>query len=350
MPKVSVVIPIYNMEQYLEECVKSVLSQDYENYEMILVNDGSTDASYDIAIQLAALDDRIIVINKENEGVSVARNVGIDCANGEWIMFIDPDDTLQPNLISSLLTQVNEGTDIVACCCTAFDDQLKEADYFFVTDRSFSSFTEKKDLYKQLLDSHYGQPGIAYTAIGVPWGKLYRRDFLNKQYLRFNPRLKRYQDNLFNMYAFFYARTVCYLNQPLYNYRLDHIQKFGKEYRPKYHVYMGDLCEERYICMKQLRLLDDAELREFYCTEMQNHLWSIMKNDIFSPENPMPYKTKKMQAKKLEGRGCFEIFFQKAPNSFSLKNRLKWHLLKGEHYHMISIMIWIRRVGRKQNQ
>ncbi len=345
MPEISIVIPVYNMEQYLETCIKSVQLQDYEDYEVIIVDDGSTDTSASIASRLAEQDSRIQLICKENEGVSIARNTGMDQATGKWIMFVDPDDTLQPNLISSLLSQIKDETDIVACCCNAFDEQTDETDYFFATDRTFVTFDEKKDLYKQLLSSRYGQPGAVFTAIGVPWGKLYRREFLNEHCLNFNPRLRRYQDNLFNMYAFYYARIICYINQPLYNYRLEHIQKYGKEYKPGYHNYIGALCEERYICMKRLGLLDDAELREFYCREMQNHLWSIMRYDIFSPENPMSFREEKSQASELYKKNCFEVLFEKMPKGFTLKNQIKWHLMKGKHYRMIYMILLLRNIG-----
>ena len=94
MPKVSVIIPVYNVEKYLVECLNSVTNQTLKDIEIICVNDGSTDNSADILDNYAQKDSRIIVIHKENEGVSVARNLGIDKSTGEYLMFVDSDDIL----------------------------------------------------------------------------------------------------------------------------------------------------------------------------------------------------------------------------------------------------------------
>ena len=90
-PKVSVIIPIYNVERYVEKCVQSIIGQDYNNIEIILVNDGSPDKSDDIIRRMAAEDSRIVIVEQDNKGVSSARNAGIDIASGEWITFIDGD-------------------------------------------------------------------------------------------------------------------------------------------------------------------------------------------------------------------------------------------------------------------
>ena len=97
MIKFSVIVPIYNVEEYIEECVSSVLRQTYSNFELILVNDGSPDSSLEIIIRLSKRDDRIIVINKkENEGVALARSTGLSQAVGNFVLYLDGDDQLVP--------------------------------------------------------------------------------------------------------------------------------------------------------------------------------------------------------------------------------------------------------------
>ena len=92
MPKLSIIVPVYNVDKYLERCIRSILNQTYENFEIILVNDGSTDNSGIICENYSKVDSRIRVIHKKNEGVSSARNIGVDNAKGKYIGFIDPDD------------------------------------------------------------------------------------------------------------------------------------------------------------------------------------------------------------------------------------------------------------------
>lgn len=104
LPKVSVIIPVYNVEKYLIECLKSIVNQSYKNLEIILVDDGSPDNSGKICDEYATCDTRIKVIHKENGGVSCARNVGLDLASGEYICFVDPDDWLEYNALELCFT------------------------------------------------------------------------------------------------------------------------------------------------------------------------------------------------------------------------------------------------------
>lgn len=115
-PLISVIIPIYNVEQYVSQCIDSIINQTYRNIQVILVDDGSCDASADICDRYALLDDRIYVIHKINEGVSVARNVGIDVSRGEFIIFIDADDWLDTSALKNLVTIIEEqSADVVTC-------------------------------------------------------------------------------------------------------------------------------------------------------------------------------------------------------------------------------------------
>jgi len=114
--KISIIVPVYNTAKYLPDCLDSIINQTYRNLEIILVNDGSTDNSPTIIKQYAEKDNRIIVINQENSGQSVARNVGITKATGDYISFIDSDDKIKPNFIKELLTAYNSTGTILSVC------------------------------------------------------------------------------------------------------------------------------------------------------------------------------------------------------------------------------------------
>ena len=198
---VTIVVPIYNMEKYLDRCIQSILKQDYENIEIILVNDGSIDNSLDICKKYKKDNNNIIIIDKKNEGVSIARNEGIKNAKGEWIMFVDPDDYLENNIVSTLVNSARNSEDIVSCSCKIDKGNIITDAHFFKKSFIACTLEDKERLFLQLLDLNYEQVN-AYTAIGVPWAKIYRTDFFNKNNLLFDRKLKRMQDNIFNVYAY----------------------------------------------------------------------------------------------------------------------------------------------------
>ena len=114
-PKISVIVPVYKAEEYLEECVRSVLVQTYRDFELILVEDGSPDRCGEICDRLAEGDDRITVIHKKNEGVSIARNTGIAQAKGVYLTFVDSDDTIEEGFLEAALSKLEiSGADLSA--------------------------------------------------------------------------------------------------------------------------------------------------------------------------------------------------------------------------------------------
>ena len=224
--RISVIIPIYNAEAYLAACLDSVLAQNRADIEILLIDDGSTDGSAEICRRYAGGHPAFRYFRRQNAGVAVARNFGVGEARGDLIMFVDADDLLAPGAIEALLACMDSETDIACCTCTAFSEKtgLNAQQHFFAGDFSASTPQEKEKLFLQLMNMHAGQPGEKkYTAIGVPWGKLYRASLLWDNGLSFPPGLTKLEDNIFNMYAFTLARKVVYIDHPLYRYRVDHI-------------------------------------------------------------------------------------------------------------------------------
>lgn len=225
---ISVVITTYNVSKYVQLCLRSVQEQTYSNLEIIVVDDGSTDDTLTKINEIALSDNRIKVFSQINSGVSVARNYGIDNAHGDFIMFVDGDDMVEKNIVSELYSHVQPTTDVVICCCKCFNEDYSSENHFFAKDLNIASLKEKEILYLQLMNGEEGQPdkSSAFTAIGVPWGKLYRLDMLKQKHIKFDSTLRRMQDNIFNMYVFNEARVIYYLDYPLYRYRLDHISNY----------------------------------------------------------------------------------------------------------------------------
>lgn len=305
---VSVVVPIYNAERYLEESINSILEQTYDKLQIILVNDGSTDNSWEICKKLEKDDSRITAVTQKNGGVSVARNKGMELATGEWMMFVDPDDILDKNIVSTLLNETTNSVDIVISSCYGFDNNGKKRAHFFAEDRTFKD--DKLDLYLQLLEVSYGQTGELFTAIGVPWGKLYRRDFLKKYNLKFDPKLRRMQDNIFNMYAFYYANEIKYIDRPLYYYRLENISSFGKKNKRNFEKIFRPVIEARYNGLKNLNLYSNPQIYRMYVNESADIFINIINNRIL--------EDRKMNVKELKNKDYFKDFYT---NKNIIKNK-----------------------------
>lgn len=222
-PAISVIIPIYNQQAYIGGCLDSLLKQDFWDFEVLAVDDGSTDASAAVIARYADRDPRIRLIGQSNGGVSSARNAGLDHARGTWICFIDPDDHVANDYLRTLhdaCIRTNDTPDIVMSTCIACDEEHKARQRFFPESFTACTMEEKQPLFHQLLDGSYLQSKGFVTAIGVPWGKLYRHTFITGNGLRFDPQLSRMEDNLFNIQAFHAARRIVYLDYAGYYYRV----------------------------------------------------------------------------------------------------------------------------------
>lgn len=206
-PLISVIIPVYNGEKYLKEAIMSVTNQDCKDLEIIIVNDGSSDNSLKIAEALASEDSRIRVISKENGGVSVARNVGIDAAKGEYISFLDADDLWDKKFFSlETVTFIkdNETSDIFGFNSDCFDTDFNILDTYRVYDWVINGGKDKA------VDTFYW---IHFSSF------LYKLDFLNKYNIRFPQGVKYSEDEYFRATCLYYSELVTCKDIIIFNYR-----------------------------------------------------------------------------------------------------------------------------------
>ena len=224
MPKVSVVVPCYKVEQYLPQMIDSLLEQTLRDLEVVLVDDGSPDRSGAICDEYAAKDNRIKVIHKPNGGVGAARNDGLDAATGDWIIFCDSDDYLEPESLEKLAQKGEQtGADVVfGDVDLVFEDKVKPAIFYkeeFVTDdRQTIDCLIEADFYKYYcFNPPEGGPAFGY---GGPWNKLVRRSLLLENDIRFDLRVKGiFDDLIYTAYIFAAAKKVAYVHVPVYGYR-----------------------------------------------------------------------------------------------------------------------------------
>lgn len=207
MPLISIIVPVYNVEKYLERCVGSIISQTYENQEIILVNDGSPDKSGEICDTFAQIDSRIEVYHKENGGLSDARNFGVEHSSGEYIAFIDSDDYIAPNYIEYLLSLIKKyNADISACYMT--ETYGYTADYRTNDEFQNEQLLTGKEACLKLF-------GNLYSVLVTAWGKLYRSDIVKKYIF---PVGKIHEDEATTCKYYYEATRVAVGNRCLYAY------------------------------------------------------------------------------------------------------------------------------------
>ena len=209
---ISIIVPVYNVEEYLKECIDSILNQTYKNLEIILVNDGSTDKSGSICEDYAKVDSRIKVVHKKNGGLSDARNLGLDRALGEYVIFIDSDDYIDQRMCEILLNYANKySVDIVSCNFKrVFENNIIEFNVPLFKEK-IKIFTNDEVLEKYFLTL---APEIFAT-----WNKLYKKSlFFTDEKIRFP--VNRLHEDIATTYRLYAeSKKVVLLNELLYNYR-----------------------------------------------------------------------------------------------------------------------------------
>lgn len=211
-PEISVIVPVYNAERWLRRCVDSILNQTFADFELLLVDDGSTDASGAICDEYVASDPRVHVFHKPNGGVSSARNVGLDNAQGEWISFIDADDWIYPDMLQ-ILSKASVDNEIVFFSVTEFFDDGTKVEYIAKECQTYiAKGAQQSILYLKNNEAHY--PFFGFT-----WSKLFRRDIIEQNNIRFIDGFAFYEDEIFTDEYCKNVNRLRILSSPLYYYR-----------------------------------------------------------------------------------------------------------------------------------
>lgn len=217
MVKISIIIPIYNVEKYLRECLDSLINQTFKDIEIICINDGSTDSSLSILEDYAQKDNRIILINQENQGQGVARNNGIDISKGEYIAFVDPDDFIELDAFQILYDYTKTNADVIQ-----FDWYAKMENGECHKNTFFSEFM-KKSGFNFLPVAEFDLSDFSklnfYDFGYAVWHRIYSANFIKNNNIRFAP-YRQCEDMIFTLKALILANKILYLNKYLYNYRI----------------------------------------------------------------------------------------------------------------------------------
>ena len=208
-PTVSIIVPVYNAEATISRCIESIINQEYRDFELLLIDDGSIDSSGTICDRYAAEDSRIRLIHKENTGVSEARNMALDLACGTYLQFLDSDDWITPNATRLFVEEAER-----------YHCDMVISDFYRVVGKRVAQKGDIDDdcvLTQEEFSAHMLQnPADFYY--GVLWNKLYRRDIVEKYHLRMNPQISWCEDFMFNLEYIRHAEVFYALQVPVYYY------------------------------------------------------------------------------------------------------------------------------------
>lgn len=243
--KVSIIVPVYKTpEPYLRQCIESLTAQTLREIEILLIDDGSPDNSGAVCDEYAAVDSRISVIHQENQGVSVARNVGIERATGIFITFVDADDWLPENAMAALVACANEYDIVIGDYYYVCNGKTRH-ERFFRQDVSDEEKVSPPWLIGNALGCRvYGLGGGCN--IGVPWGRLFRKAFLVENEISSPVGLKRMQDTVLNIRTFLCSPRIVYCRQPVYYYRA-----WGQSASRAYDPHFSDTAANLLACIRE---------------------------------------------------------------------------------------------------
>lgn len=311
MPKVSIIVPIYNKEHYLEKSINSLLDQTLIDFEVILVNDGSVDNSLDICKKFASQDKRIKVIDQKNGGVSVARNTGLETAKGDYIAFLDPDDWVEQNMYSSMYNNcVETGSEI--CICNYYKDSGEEI--LPVTMNLTNHILNKNEIINEIILNMLAPKDINSrnnSMMGNVWRLLIKKELIDEYSINFPPGIPLMEDLIFCLKAFTKTKKVCIDGGHFYHYC---IQEDSASI-----VYRENRFELLLEVMKIIeRLLEEENLYQLSEQRLNNRYVNLAISSIINEahkDNPNNLSEKVVKIKKI----CSLPQIQKSLSSIDLK-------------------------------
>lgn len=259
MPKVSIIVPIYNSEKCLSRCIESILVQKFTDFELLLVDDGSLDRSGEICDEYAYNDLRIKVFHKGNGGASSARNLGLSKAEGEWIAFVDSDDYLLPSFLDVLIRLIKNDTDL--CICGIIPDYSISSEYKITK----TSFEYEGDVQRYLLLNNCQMSGSLCN-------KLFKRTYIKENQLYLNETIKYREDEEFLLRYMSYVQRVSATEKELYVYIVPNFYKYNNSENLQTSLSM-------YCSVVKIYAGKANKVTDYYQTELYNELLTLLRVD-----------------------------------------------------------------------
>ena len=321
--KISIIIPIYNAEHFLKQCIESILNQTYRELEVILINDGSTDHSLQICRYYEHLDSRIIIINQPNRGVSCARNAGLTQATGAWISFLDADDWLDTGALEwAIHTQQCYNTDIVLW--NRIDEfQTKSVPRFYADNKLIISDIKEYENFKfRIFTGHSPEGKRDYGPQNI-YAKIIRKKVLNN--IRFDESLKHHEDIFFMLEVYEQAKSL-YLENQLFYHRRIHTNS-------AIHKFCPEIAQNnKLISYKYLHFLKknnkSVKYYNFWKGLHVHWLTQIFSLYVFHPYNKMYFKVKLNYVHILLDSDPYKNVFKDTPHDIILPKKIFFEIAR----------------------
>lgn len=276
MNKVSIIVPIYNSELTLEKCINSILLQSYRNIELILIDDGSTDKSYEICNKYKHKDNRVILIKKENDGVSSTRNRGLDIAKGEYIMFCDSDDWVEETWVEELLTHTIQHKCSISICGFKWIDDVSNV----VKNKIYDNKCKN-----QIIESNKIFELRKSDILNILWNKIFNTDIIKKNKIRFDEKLSLGEDLIFILkYIQVCDTNIGIINKPLYSYNY----KIGNNLASRYNKDLFNIYKRLFSELYKTAMLVNINFDKYSCQYYSEYFAALLRclNNTISNNNP----------------------------------------------------------------
>lgn len=329
-PKISVIVPIYNSERNLSRCIESIINQTYKEIELILINDGSRDRSGQICDLYAEKDDRIIVVHKNNSGVSDTRNEGIKLSSGKYLQFVDSDDYLDENMIEILLNVVQHGDpDMVICGYKIIDNRTGNyvlTDY--LQDEMNFGFERFLAIYADLYLKNY---------LNSPWNKMYKASLIEKEKILFEPKLDLGEDLIFNLEVIKKCDKFSFIYSCPYNYVEYNHETLSAKYRENLYEIIKSLFKQ------VIELYTDVDNYAAEINKMQQaYTRTLLTNVVLHIADHICLRDYDIYLKKAKKVRQDEILTQTINNIELYSNREKLLALLFQHNMYLFIFIYTK--------
>ena len=341
MNKISIIIPAYNCETYIERCIKSLIEQEYENIEIIVVNDGSTDNTERTIKKLVELDKRIIYVYKENGGVSSARNAGINVASGDYVGFVDADDYVEPDMFSEMVKELGKSKSDIALIGyyqIAFRDKKK---ILFPWDDELKIF-DKTEIANRLIPPMLAKLKTERSSIfGAVWRALIKKEIAKE--IKFDENIAIAEDLLYLIDCLEESDSVIAINKCLYNY-IKNDKSATNKYKPDYdktNEYFRGEIQKR---LKKINFFEKNSTRYgLYCfntyTLTVSNIMKNTKSSFSQKKHEVRNKTNLLNNEKYINKNCLR--------ELNWERKFIYLLTKLRAYSIITIMFKIKNKIQK---
>lgn len=269
---ISIIIPVYNVEDKISKCIDSILNQTFQDFELILVNDGSSDNSSEVCWKYSYKDSRIIVVDKVNEGAGFARNAGLDVASQKYVIFIDSDDWIEPLMLERLFNLISVSNDIQLASCNYYCE-IKGLDSSVVIDMDIPQDPWITDDISRCIA--YMDKAKSFNYL---WNKIYLKNIIDENKIRFEKFFTTGEDLDFNLKYFRHVKKCVITNEPYYHYIKDGVNSLCSRYKDNLFNIVSELSSRRWNTYKEFGMDKNKEYTEIYIVTHIDYIKSCIPN------------------------------------------------------------------------